>query len=336
MKAQARQVVLVTFEGMQLLDLFGPAEVFDAANRALGDRGPHYRVLVSSANGRPVRSASGLRIAMDVALPHVKGRGLDTLIVGGGMNIHDVLSDLRLIDALRRLSAGARRTCSVCTGALLLAEAGLLNGRRATTHWAFCAELARRYPEVSVEPDRIFARDGATMTSGGASAGIDLALALVQEDHGADLARTVARWLVVFLQRPGGQSQFSERMALPRTTSRHVRTLLDEIVADPAGDHSQEQLARRVSLSGRHLRRIFVEQTQTTPARFVERVRVEAARALLDSGSATVEAVAMRSGFGSPETMRRAFIRVIGVGPSEYRERFAEADLGPLASAMTA
>jgi transcriptional regulator GlxA family with amidase domain len=325
MSAKARRVVLVTFDGMQLLNLLGPAEVFDAANRALGDR-PGYSLLVASRDGRVVRSAPGLRIATDAALQHVRAGGLDTLIVAGGMNVHDVRSDRGLTDELRRLSAGARRTCSVCTGAFLLAEAGLLNGRRATTHWAFCAELARSHPEVIVEPNRIFVRDGTTTTSAGASAGIDLALALVQEDHGADLARTVARWLVVFLQRPGGQSQFSERLSVPTTTNAHVRTLLDEIAADPAADHRQAQLARRVSLSERHLRRVFLEQTHTTPARFVERVRVETARAMLDHGSATIEAVARRSGFGSPETMRRAFMRVIGIGPADYRDRFRNAD----------
>lgn len=321
MHGQPRRVVVVTFEGMQLLNVLGPTEVFDAANRVLGDR-PGYRVVVSSLDGRAVRSASGLRIATDAALSHVKARGLDTLVVAGGMNIHDVTSDRRLAGELRRLSAGARRTCSVCTGAFLLARAGLLDGRRATTHWAFCAELARRHPEVSVEPDRIFVRDGTTTTSAGASAGIDLALALVQDDHGAEVARTVARWLVVFLQRPGGQSQFSERLSVPPTSNPRVRALLDEIVAHPAADHRQAQLARRASLSERHLRRVFLEQAHTTPARFVERVRVETARAMLDRGSATIETVAKRSGFGSPETMRRAFMRVIGIGPADYRERF--------------
>ena len=328
MSGSARQVALVAFDGMQLLNVLGPAEVFDAANRVLGDR-PGYRVLVASVDGRVVRSAPGLRIAADAALAQVRARGLDTLLVAGGMNIRKDRPDTRVLEQLRRLSAGARRTCSVCTGAFRLAEAGLLDGRRATTHWAFCTELARAYPEVSVEPDRIFVRDGTTLTSAGASAGIDLALALVQDDHGADVARTVARWLVVFLARPGGQSQFSERLSLPTTTNSHVRRLLDEIAANPAADHRQANLARRVSLSERHLRRVFLEQTQTTPARFVERVRVETARVMLDHQSATIEAVAARSGFGSPETMRRAFVRVIGIGPADYRKRFHSSDPSP-------
>ena len=325
MSVRDRRVVLVIFDGMQLLNVLGPAEVLDAANRVLGER-PGYRVQLASGDGAPVRSGPGPRIAPDLALSHVRARGLDTLIVAGAMNVGDLGAEERMGAELRRLAAGARRTCSVCTGAFLLAGAGLLAGRRATTHWAFCRELARRHPDVRVEPDRIYVRDGDITTSAGASAGIDLALALVQEDHGADVARTVARWLVVFLQRPGGQSQFSERLSVPATTNAHVRTLLDEIAADPAADHRQARLARRVSLSERHLRRVFLEETHTTPARFVERVRVERARAMLDHGSASIEAVAGRCGFGSTETMRRAFIRVIGIAPADSRERFQAAD----------
>ena len=322
--ARQRQIVLVAFEGMQLLELIGPAEVFDAANRVLGR--PAYRLLVSTRDGKSVHSGAGLRFAPDVALSHVPGRDLDTVIVGGGMNIDEALGDTQLVEGVRRLAGGARRTCSVCTGAFLLAQAGLLKDRRATTHWAFCDELGRRFPDVTVEPDRIFVRDGTTTTSAGSTAGIDLALALVQEDHGADLARTVARWLVVFLQRPGGQSQFSERLALPVTASAHVQGVLDEIVADPAGDHRPSQLARRASVSERHLRRIFLKQTNTTPARFVERVRVESARGMLENISIPIATVASQCGFGSTETMRRAFLRILGVGPGEYRARFASID----------
>jgi transcriptional regulator GlxA family with amidase domain len=246
---------------------------------------------------------------------------VDTLIVGGGMHYEEVLRDARIAPCLQRLANGARRTCSVCTGAFLLANAGLLQGRSATTHWAFCDELARRHPDVNVRPDEIFVRDGHITTSAGVTAGLDLALALVEEDFGPEVARTVARWTVMFLQRPGGQSQFSERLALPAGISSPIRAVLDQIVADPAGDHRQPQLAKRASMSERHLRRVFVEQTGTTPARFVERVRVEAARELLE-GSTPVSTIASSCGFGSTETMRRAFLRVLGVGPAEYRDRF--------------
>ena len=209
-----RQVVLVSFEDNLLLDLAGPAEVLNVATWLLGGNGG-YQVAVASSGGRPVRGASGLRLSADLALGQVRARGLDTLVVPGGMNLDAALGDPCFIPEIRRLAAGARRTCSVCTGAFLLAASGLLDGRRATTHWAFSGELQRRYPAVRLEPNRIFVRDGNVTTSAGVTAGIDLALALVEEDHGPKLARTVARWIVVFLQRPGGQAQFSERLALP-------------------------------------------------------------------------------------------------------------------------
>lgn len=278
-----RQVVFLAFDGMQLLNVAGPAEMLDAATQALRGRGG-YELVIATPDGRPIRSSGGLRLAGDIALGHVRPRGVDSLIVGGGMQIDEVVADERLPPALQRIAAGARRTCSVCTGAFLLAGAGLLDGRTATTHWAFGAELARRHPRVTVAPDRIFVRDGATVTSAGSSAGMDLALALIEEDHGPELARTVARWTVMFLRRPGGQSQFSERLALPGGIESPVRRLVDAIVTEPAADHRLPQLARRAAVSERHLRRIFAEQTGTTPARFVERVRVEAARERLEGG----------------------------------------------------
>jgi transcriptional regulator GlxA family with amidase domain len=322
--APKRQVVLVAFDGVQLLDIVGPSDVLDAATQLLGGKGG-YRMLIATPDGQPVRGSGGIRLVADISLGQVRRRGVDTVIVGGGLQIDRFLADPRLAPAVRRLAAGARRTCSVCTGAFVLAEAGLLDGRAATTHWAFCEQLARRHPGVRVEPDRIFVRDGPVATSAGLTAGMDLALALVEEDHGPEMARTVARWTVMFLQRPGGQSQFSERLELPAGVAGTVREILDVIVAEPAGDHRLPQLARHASLSERHLRRLFSEQTGTTPARFTERVRVEAAREQLEDGAGTVDAIAARCGFGTPETMRRAFLRVLGVGPAEYRTRFRSA-----------
>ena len=321
MAPSKRQVVLVGFDGMQLLNLVGPAEMLDAATQVLGG-GRGYRVVIATPGGTPVRGSAGMRLAADTSLGHVRPRAVDTMIVGGGMRIGAVVDDPRLATGLERISAGARRTCSVCTGAFLLASAGLLDGRAATTHWAFCTELARRHPRVNVEPDRIFVRDGSIMTSAGSTAGMDLTLALIEEDHGPDVARTVARWTVMFLQRPGGQSQFSERLELPGAIASPIRRILDAIVARPADDHRLAQLARRAAISERHLRRLFADQTGTTPARFVERVRVEAAREQLERTATPIETVAASSGFGSPETMRRAFLRVLGVGPSDYRARF--------------
>jgi len=317
-------VVLTAFEGVQMLDVVGPADVLDAATRVLGGKGG-YRLVIATPDGEPVRGSGGLRLGADLGLDQVRLRGVDTLIVAGSLRVDDALADRRLAPALRRISAGARRTCSVCTGAFLLAQAGLLEGRAATTHWAFCEQLAQRHPGVRVEPDRIFVRDGAVSTSAGLTAGMDLALALIEEDHGPEIARTVARWSVMFLQRPGGQSQFSERLALPAGVAAPIRAVLDTIVAEPAGDHRLPHLARRASLSERHLRRLFLAQTGTTPARFTERVRVEAAREMLAETATPVGTVAARCGFGSPETMRRAFLRILGVGPAEYRTRFRHA-----------
>jgi len=317
-------VVLVAFDGVQLLDIVGPADVLDAATRVLAGAGG-YEIAIATPDGQPVHGSAGVRLAADMALGQVRLRGVDTVIVGGGLQIDDALSDPRLAPGLRRIANGARRTCSVCTGAFLLAEAGLLQGKAATTHWAFCERLARRHPRVLVEPDRIFVRDGRIATSAGLTAGMDLALALVEEDHGPALARTVARWTVMFLQRPGGQSQFSERLSVPAGVSSPIRELLDGIVAEPAGDHRLPQLAQRAALSERHLRRLFSEQTGTTPARFIERIRVEAARELLQDSKASVETISTHCGFGSSETMRRAFLRVLGVGPAEYRSRFHSA-----------
>jgi len=326
-----RQVVFTAFDGMQLLNVVGPAELLDAATQALGGRGG-YDVVIATPGGRPVRGAGGIRLMGDVALGHVRARGVDTLIVGGGLHVDAMVADRRLPPALQRVSAGARRTCSVCTGAFLLAHAGLLDDTTATTHWAYSAELARRHPRVAVTPDRIFVRDGATITSAGSTAGLDLALALIEEDHGPEVARTVARWTVMFLRRPGGQSQFSERLALPAGIASPIRRILDAIVADPAADHRLVRLAARAALSERHLRRLFAAQTRTTPARFVERVRVEAARERLESTASPIPAVAAACGFGSEETMRRAFLRVVGVGPSAYRARFRSTDGAALAS----
>jgi transcriptional regulator GlxA family with amidase domain len=323
MPAAERHVVLVGFDGVQLLDLAGPADVFDAASRAIKAAGgePAYRLTVATADAAAVRASSGMKIEPDVVLGEIDPEDIDTLLVAGGPG-RRVLEDSDLVAALPRLAAGARRFGSVCGGTFLLAAAGLLDGRRVTTHWASCDDLARRYPTITVEPDRIYVRDGEVVTSAGVTAGIDLALALVEEDHGAETARTVARWLVVFLQRPGGQSQFSQRLGAPVPSGSPIRPLVDLIVAEPGGDHRVPVLAEQAALSERQLTRLFAKETRTTPARFVERVRVEAARDLLEAGGSSVDAVAETCGFGSAETMRRAFRRVLGIGPGEYRQRF--------------
>jgi transcriptional regulator GlxA family with amidase domain len=328
-----RQIVLVVFEGVQLLDVAGPADVFDAASRIVaGNDGPGYEVTIAGVGGASVRASSGMRIEPEADLAELDPGAIDTLLVPGGRG-RVALEDSELVAALPRAVSGARRFGSVCGGTFLLAAAGLLDGRKVTTHWASCEDLAQRFPALTVEPDRIYVRDGAVITSAGVTAGIDLALALVEEDHGAEVARTVARRLVVFLQRPGGQSQFSQRLGAPVPSESPIRALVDGIVADPAGDHRVPALAERAALSERQVTRLFGREARTTPARFVERVRVEAARDLLESGRSSVDAVAERCGFGSAETMRRAFRRVLGIGPGEYRQRFGGADAAPIAEA---
>jgi transcriptional regulator GlxA family with amidase domain len=321
----ARQVALVVYQGVQLLDVAGPADVLAAAGRMLGEVA--YDVVVASADGKDARCESGLTIRVDRALGDLAG-GLDTLIIAGGDTYREAMSDQRLVGEVRRLESTARRAVSICTGAFVLAAAGVLDGRCVTTHWGMCGELASEFPAVRVEPDRIFVREGRVVTSAGVTAGIDLALALVEEDHGVEVARRVARWLVVFVQRPGGQSQFSERLAHPVPEGSPLRSVLDAVVAEPAGDHRLPELARRAAMSERHLGRTFREVTGMTPARYVERVRVEAARDLLERGL-PVQAAARLVGLGSAETVRRAFLRVLGVGPADYRARFVPSPIVP-------
>jgi transcriptional regulator GlxA family with amidase domain len=318
-------MVHVAYPGIAMLDLVGPAQVFATANR-MAESGPRYRSLVASADGRPITGDSGLRLDVDARLSSVTGR-VDTLLVAAGLTYVEALQSDDLLAGIRRIAGKARRVASTCVGAFVLAGAGLLDGRRATTHWAFCEELARDFPTITVEPDRIFVRDGNVFTSAGVTAGMDLALALVEADHGVEVARKVARWLVIFVHRPGGQSQFSERLAHPVPSDSALRAVLSEIVADPSGDHTVPRLAERAVLSERHFARLFLAETGMTPGRFVERVRVEAARDLLEAGPTPVEAVADLVGFGSAETMRRAFLRVLGVGPADYRTRFGTTHL---------
>ncbi|PKW19920.1 GlxA family transcriptional regulator [Saccharopolyspora spinosa] len=311
------EVVIAVYDGIQLLDAAGPLEVFDGAAQVLGGG---YRVRLASPGGRDVRTSSRVRLGADTALEEVDEIG--TLVVAGGRGFRDAKFDAALIGQIRRLAGRAERTTSVCSGAFLLAEAGLLDGRRATTHWSMCDELAVSYPTVTVEPDAIYVRDEPLVTAAGVTAGVDLALALVEDDHGAELARKLAKYLVVFLQRQGGQSQFSVWNSAPAVTDRALRELLGDITARPADNYSIPAMAARLARSPRHFTRLFTKEVGTSPGRYVERARVEAARAMLETGQG---GVARRCGFGSAETMRRAFLRQLGVPPSAYRDRFRTA-----------
>jgi len=313
------EIGVVVFDGVKLLDVAGPSEVFSEANRM----GAHYRLTLCAVGRGEVTSSTGLRIPVD-ADASAAGLGFDTLLVMGGdvFPTHPVAPDLR--EAVRSLAARSGRTCSVCTGAFILADAGLLDGLRATTHWRHAELLRRAYPKIRVEPDAIFVRDGQTFSSAGVTAGIDLALALLENDHGETLARQVAQSLVVFLQRPGGQSQFSPSLHAPRPQTSALRAVFDAVAADPAGKHSIAALAAKASVSPRHLTRLFHDELGTTPAKYVDAVRFDRAKAAIDGGHTVTEA-ASQAGYGSSESLRRAFIVRLGVSPRSYQQRFRSA-----------
>ncbi|MCX5394286.1 GlxA family transcriptional regulator [Streptomyces sp. NBC_00094] len=315
-----RPVLVVLFDGVQSLDVTGPFEVFAGAGRAAGDPAA-YPIRTASLDGGPVRTHSGLRLLPDTTLAEAVADGAPhTLVVPGGEGTRR--PDPALIDWLRTHAPRAVRLVSVCTGALLLAEAGLLDGHRVTTHWLACDHLARCYPEVDVDPDPIFVRDGRLSTSAGVTAGIDLALALVEEDLGRTVALTVARHLVVFLRRPGNQAQFSAQLSAQTAHREPLRDLQHWITEHPGADLSVEALAARARLSPRHFARAFHAETGTTPGRYVDRVRLEHARRLLEETSRGVEEVSRASGYGTPEAMRRAFVKALDTAPAEYRRRF--------------
>lgn len=314
---RAHSVVIVLFEGVQSLDVTGPLEVFAGAGRASGQP-PAYRVTTASPGGGPVRSHSGLRLLPDADLTEVGA--VHTLLVPGGMDTER--PDPALVARIRELAGRAERVVSVCTGAFLLAEAGLLAGRRATTHWAYGEELARRFPDVEVDPDPIHVRDGRIATSAGVTAGIDLALALVEEDLGRETALLVARHLVVFLRRPGNQAQFSTQLAAQVAARRPLREVQRWIAEHPEADLSVEALASRSALSPRHFARAFAAEVGVTPGRYVDGVRLEAARRLLEDTDDGIEEIARSCGYGTPEAMRRAFVRALAAPPAEYRRRF--------------
>ena len=324
--AGAHRVSALVFDGMKLLDLAGPFEVFAEAAKY----GAKYELEVLSTDGAAVVSSTGMPIAVDGSVDAAGAMG--TALVVGGDILPTSPVEKSLSAAAMTLSHRADRLASICTGAFVLAAAGLLDGRRATTHWQHAKLLAAAYPRIRVEPDAIYVQDGSIFTSAGVSAGIDLALALVEIDHGGEVARAIAQSLVVFLQRPGGQSQFSPSLALPRPTSSVLRQVIDAVAADPAADHAVATLAARAHVSPRHLSRLFRQELGSSPSKYVESVRVEAAMRLLHRG-ASVTACAKEVGIGSPETLRRLFIAHVGVPPSAYQQRFRTTRRDSLGSA---
>ncbi|MEU0117132.1 GlxA family transcriptional regulator [Streptomyces bobili] len=313
-----RTVLVVLFDDVQSLDVTGPVEVFAGADKHVPGT---YRVRTASLDGGAVRTSSGLTLVPDTALADAPAP--QTLLVPGGQGTRG--PDPRLTDWLREHGPRAERLVSVCTGAILLAEAGLLDGRRATTHWAYADTLARKHPAIEVDAEPVYVRDGHVSTSAGVTAGIDLALALVEDDLGREVALGVARHLVVFLRRPGNQAQFSAQLRAQTARREPLREVQRWVTEHPDGDLSVESLAARALLSPRHFARAFRAETGLTPGRYVDGIRLEHARRLLEDTGDGVEEVSRASGYGTPEAMRRAFVKALATSPAEYRRRFRPA-----------
>jgi transcriptional regulator GlxA family with amidase domain len=318
-QTETRLVVMLVYPGVVAMDVYGPLEAFATANMIA--RRPLYRLEIAGMTAEPVETSLGIPIAPSMAVADIK-ESIDTLLVSGGFGQAEASSDDRLLGWLRTGELRARRCGSICTGAFILAAAGLLEGKRATTHWAMAAELGRRYPRVSVEAERIFVRDGNVYTSAGVTSGIDLAISMIEEDYGRMLALRVARSLVVYLKRPSGQSQFSNLLLAQFAANPPVRLVQEWALENLGADLGVKALAERAHMSERTFRRAFTEETGETPHDFVERIRFDAARNLFEEAALSVQAVAMRCGFASADTLRRAFIRRLGVTPQQYLRRF--------------
>jgi len=321
MRAKTRTVVMVALSGVQLLDVSGPLDVFAEANSQAGREA--YRLIVAASQPGPIRSSSGVRLMPDLIVDRDLQEPIDTLLVAGCPNAAEVPADGIVVDWLRRRAPMARRYGSVCSGAFFLAAAGLLDGKRVTTHWAVAAPLAMQFPQVRVDEDAILVSDGPLRTAAGVTAGLDLALALVEEDLGRDIAMRVASQLVMFFKRPGGQMQFSRKGEAVPAGRAALQELQRWVAANPALDHCVANLAKRMDLSPRHFARLFRSEVGTTPASFVEEARVSAARRRLEQGNEAPKQVAAHCGFADADTLRRAFARHVGVTPAEYRKRFA-------------
>ena len=315
-----KRVAMLLFPGVQALDVSGPLDVFAEAN-AFVPAGQGYQALTLATQPFPLRASNGQLLGADSSIDQGPGAA-DILLVPGGPTLPEELPPAPLLDWLRTACAQAPRYGSICTGAFLLGHAGLLDGKRVTTHWSDARRLAELFPLAQVEPDRIHVRDGALVTSAGVTAGIDLALALVAEDHGAAVALSVAKRLLVVAQRQGGQSQFSPFLQAPADETSPVARIqryVQEHLEQPLG---VPQLAAEVAMSPRSFARVFVREAGVTPAEFVQRARIDAARGLLEGSDLALKVIAWRCGFGSAARMRRVFVQRLGVTPTQYREQF--------------
>jgi transcriptional regulator GlxA family with amidase domain len=319
-----RSVLILGFPGVQSLDLSGPSEVFTSSTlclRGMGRADDGYEVRVVSRNGEPATTGTGLALVAE-PLPDPRDP-VDTIVLPGGFGTDAARQNPDVIGWIQIAAGNARRVVSVCTGAFLAAQAGLLDACVATTHWAFAGQLAREFPKITVDPEPIFVRSSDQVwTAAGVTAGIDLALSLVEDDYGTEVAQTVARWLVLYLRRPGGQTQFAAPVWMPRAKRAPIRDVQEAIEAEPAGPHSIPELARRASMSPRHFTRVFTDEVGEAPGAYVERIRTEAARRQLEETDDTVIVIAARCGFGTAETLRRNFVRRLGISPDQYRKTF--------------
>jgi transcriptional regulator GlxA family with amidase domain len=312
--------VVLLYDGVQMLDVTGPIDAFASANTF----GANYRITHASLTGNDVVASSGARHGTDAGIDHLPP-SVGTLLVPGAPDWQAAITDSALVDAVRSLAQRSGRAVSICAGAFPLAATGLLDGRRAATHWKLARQLAARFPKVTVDSASLFVTDGPYVTSAGVTAGIDLVLSLIEHDHGPGLALDVARDLVVFMARPGDQSQFSVRLEALPTNHSVVRAVMDVITASPSRNHTLSALAATAGVSARHLSRLFLAETGHTPQHFVDRTRLEAACAMLTGGQASLDQIAERTGLGSSESLRRLFHRELAITPSAYRNRFKTA-----------
>jgi len=315
------RIAILAFPRFQLLDVAGPADVFAEASQQLGDPKAYQVSLIGTEAGM-LSSSAGLRMAVDATVATHRGR-IDTLLVAGSPRRADMVVDDALRRWLQRQSRAVRRYGSVCTGAFALASAGLLEGKRVATHWNSTERLAADHPEACVEPDAIYVKDGKLFTSAGVTAGMDLALAMVEDDHGRELALSVARQLVMFLKRPGGQSQFSAHLAAQTAQRSDVGGIQDYVLSHLREDLSVPALARRAGMSERTFARVFRDETGTTPAEFVENARIDAARRMAEESDQPAKRLADAVGYANVDGFRRAFSRRLGLTLVEYRKRFA-------------
>ena len=325
-RSRTRRIAMLAYPDIQILDVTGPLEVFARTSRWMHDQGLRprddaYTVEIIGIERGRFPASSGLALFAEHGYREV-GAGIDTLLISGGRGGEKYSRCKPVLAWIRKQSRLVRRLASVCTGAYFLAEAGLLDGRRATTHWGYTEDFASRFPKVQLETDKIFIKQGSIYTAAGVTSGIDLALALVEEDHGREVALAIARALVMFLRRPGGQTQFSAQLSGQFAEHEPLRDLQGYILEHPEADLTVESMARRVAMSPRHFARMFAREVGAPPARYVTRARVETARRLLEESSEGLETICERTGLGSAESMRRAFLKIVGIPPSHYRQRF--------------